>query len=177
MPARVDLTLRYPDTARDAAVVLVEQMWTAITDGHLVAPRACHRPGLQSWLSAAALCLGSIDRQKEHKRMFKVTANPTFLRSVSVEVPVDGGYSSETMKVTYRALPTSEAAKHDLNTAQGSTDFLRAAVVRIDDLVDEAGAALSYNDALRDQLFDMPYVRTALAREYFAAVAAAKRGN
>ncbi|MBI1201494.1 MAG: hypothetical protein GC182_03180 [Rhodopseudomonas sp.] len=109
--------------------------------------------------------------------MFKISKNQTFTRDVTVSKPVDGGFSDETMKATYRVIGTTEAKQYDLSTADGSTAFLVATIVKLDDLEDEAGKAVSYNNAVRDELLDVPYVRRALADGYFAGMAGAKTGN
>lgn len=109
--------------------------------------------------------------------MFKVIKKPTFTHEVKISTPVDGGFKEETVKATYAVLGTSEAKNHDLDTAEGSLSFLRAVVRKIDDLFDEAGQAISYNDEIRDALFDTPYVRRALADGYFAGLRGAKTGN
>lgn len=109
--------------------------------------------------------------------MFKITKSPTFTRDVTVSKPVDGGFSDETVKVTYRVIGTTESKKYDLSTADGSTAFLVATIVKLDDLADEAGKPVTYNDAVRDELFEFSYVRRALADAYFAGMAGAKAGN
>ncbi len=109
--------------------------------------------------------------------MFKVTKNPTFTHTVKVSVPVDGGFEDQSMKVTYRVIGTAEGKKYDLDTADGSTQLLLATIVKVDDLIDDAKAPVTWNDDVRDQLFDTPYVRRALADGYFAGLRGAKTGN
>ena len=60
---------------------------------------------------------------------------------------------------------------------EGSNSFLRAIVVEMDDLVGADDRPLAYNDALRDQLLKLPYIRTALVRTYFTAIQKATEGN
>lgn len=109
--------------------------------------------------------------------MFKLSAEPRFKHTVTIKTPVDGGHSDETVDVTYRVIKTSDAAKYDLTTGAGSLDFLKAVVVAIDGVQNEAGAAEKYTDALRDRLLEIPYVRSSLAIGYFDAIGKASQGN
>lgn len=109
--------------------------------------------------------------------MFKIVQNPTFTHTVKARVPVDGGHRDEPFKVTYAVIPSSEVAAFDLATEQGTRDFLQAAVVRMDEIADEAGGTLPYNDELRDRVFDLPYARAAILQGYLNAVAKAAAGN
>jgi hypothetical protein len=109
--------------------------------------------------------------------MFKIVANPTFTRVVHVQVPVDGGFRDDTVKATYRVLPSEEIDAFNLESATDSSKFLQAALVQLDDLTNEAGAAVPYSDEVRDQVLRFPYVRLALATAYFDAVTKVKTGN
>ena len=109
--------------------------------------------------------------------MFVVAAEPKFTHTVEALVPTDGGHDKQSFKATFRVLPSDREEEFDLNTVQGSNDFLRAIVVTMDELGDAAGKPLSYNDGLRDQLFRLPYVRTALVKTYFNAIQKATEGN
>lgn len=103
--------------------------------------------------------------------MFKLTSNPTFTHEVKVAVPVDGGYRDETCRATFRVIPHSEGANLNLSDAEESTEFLKKIVVSIDDIADDNGNPLPWNDDVRDQLFGgFPYLRRALARTYFSAI-------
>lgn len=110
--------------------------------------------------------------------MFKIVENPEFTHTVAFHVPVDGGHARETAEVTFRALPTSQTAELlAAGTAQAECEFLERAVVRMEDLADAEGNPVAWNNALRDRLFDQPYVRAALMRAYGAAMAKARTGN
>jgi hypothetical protein len=109
--------------------------------------------------------------------MFKVSREPTFTHVVSVQVPIDGGHREESFKATYRVLDTKTTNDFDLETEHGSRRFLEAAIVKLDDLIDETDRPLSYSNEVRDQLLGQPHVRAALARAYFAAIGKAKAGN
>lgn len=110
--------------------------------------------------------------------MFKLVANPRFSRTVEVNVPVDGGFEKHTFKATYQVIEDADGdGAHDLETTEGSTAFLRSALVSMDDLVGDDDKPLPYSDKLRDQLLKVPYIRIALARTYFQAVHKAALGN
>lgn len=106
--------------------------------------------------------------------MFKIDAQPTFRRTVKVNIPSGDGVDEQSLQATFKVLPTSAA---DLSTVAGTTEFLRAIVVQLDDLVDAAGKPVTYTPAIGDQLFDLPYVRAALATGYFDAVNRVREGN
>jgi len=109
--------------------------------------------------------------------MFKVIADPTFTHTVKVMVPVDGGHKPETLKATYRVVDSDETSRFDLVSPEGTTDFLRAIIVRLDDLADENGILIDYSDEVRDAVLGKPYARIALAQGYFDAVSKARQGN
>ena len=102
--------------------------------------------------------------------MFIVDQTPKFVRPVKVQVPVDCGFEEQSCKVTYRVIPVDEGSHLDLGTAEGSTAFLRLAIVHIADLADKDKKSVTYNDAVRDQIISLPYFRTAAYREYNAAM-------
>lgn len=108
---------------------------------------------------------------------FVVDPNPTFTHVVKVKVPVDGGFKDQSFKATYSVIPTDEISQYDLGAGTGSKEFLQRAVTHMSDLVDKDGETISYSDELRDQLLGQLYVRKALARTYFEAVAGAQSGN
>jgi hypothetical protein len=109
--------------------------------------------------------------------MFKVVTMPTFKRPVEISVPSDNGHEKQTLTATYKALAAEEADKFDLSTQSGSAEFLRAVIVKLDDVVGENNEVLPYSDNLRDQIIAMPYARMPLARAYMEAVGGAKAGN
>lgn len=107
--------------------------------------------------------------------MFKIAKEPTFTRNVTICVPVDGGFSNQSMKVTFRVLPTDQLSSTSGN--EGQIEDLRRVIVAMDDLVDEADQPISYSDEIRDQLIAVPYVRLALLHSYVESVSKAKAGN
>src|SRR5690242_19073349 len=96
----------------------------------------------------------------------KITSNPTFRHTVTVMVPVDGGFDKQTVDVTYNVVPAAEAATFTYGTAEGTTSFLLRAVAKVDGVVDDAGQPVPYSDKLREQLLALPFVRRALVDAY-----------
>jgi hypothetical protein len=109
--------------------------------------------------------------------VFVLDPTPTFAHQVKVRVPSDGGHLDQSFKATFRVLPIEKSATFDLTDGPSSTAFLREIVTHLDDIVDATNAPVSYSDTLRDQLLELPYVRSALVAAYFAAIGGAKLGN
>lgn len=106
--------------------------------------------------------------------MLKIAKRPEWTHEVTISVPVDGGFENQTCRVRYRLL--GEAAIDP--TDQTPESMLRAVVVRIDDLVDEAtNEPMAWSDAVRDQLFAMPFMQVGLVRGYYRSVTGAREGN
>lgn len=106
--------------------------------------------------------------------MLKITKTPEWTHEVTVSVPVDGGFENQSCKVRFRLVDKSvldDAAHQDPKT------MLCAVVARIDDLSDEADKPLEWNDAVRDQVFALPYAQRALITAYYASVMGAREGN
>lgn len=109
--------------------------------------------------------------------MFKIVENPEFTHTVPVMVPVDGGYDKQTLKCRYRVLPADELTRHDTMSPEGTEVYLRAIVVRFEDVVDDAGNHLPHSDALMTKLLQVAYVRQAVMRAYTEAMSKARLGN
>lgn len=102
--------------------------------------------------------------------MFALLKNPTFKTTARIIVPTDSGDVEQTLGVRFR-LTAEEATQMDV------TEFLRDAILSMDDIVDDAGKPLPYDAALRDQMIAVPFVRVGLLRAYWAAMSKAKLGN
>lgn len=109
--------------------------------------------------------------------MFKLLQKPEFTHSVKVSVPVAGGHDTQTFTARFRALSVSEADAHNTLTVEGTNEYLRDIFVGWEGVVDDQGVELPFNDANRDQMIDVPFVRIALLETYNAAMMGAKRGN
>lgn len=109
--------------------------------------------------------------------MFVVSEKPTFTHDVEVRVPTDGGFTDQKFKATFEVMPTETFAEYNMSDAASSTEFLRAVVKHMDELVDRDERPVPYSDTMRDRLLNVPYLRSALARTYFKAVGGATLGN
>jgi hypothetical protein len=105
--------------------------------------------------------------------MFKVNATPEFTHTVTVMVPTDGGHEEQSFKARFRVLTTDVEAKLEV----GNREYLHKILVSMEDLVDEAGKPVSYNDAVRDQMLALPYVSVALVNAYVNALVKERSGN
>lgn len=109
--------------------------------------------------------------------MFVVTNDPKFTHTVEAMAPTDGGYQSQSFRVTYRVVEGEEFERFDLNSRQGSTEFLCRIIVTMDDLVDANRNPIHYSDAVRDQVIRLPWARRAIVRGYFDALNKEAEGN
>jgi hypothetical protein len=115
--------------------------------------------------------------------MFRINPNPTFTRTVKINVPTDinaptdTGSFEETMRARFRVLGIKEFEGFDLGTEPGMRSFLDRAVVKCDELLDLDGNPVEWSDEVRDRLFDLPHVRVALIRTYTESLAEARKGN
>ncbi len=109
--------------------------------------------------------------------MFKITKSPEFTHVVTVLVPVDGGHDEQTFKARFRAVLSTKAIAADVRQPEGFLTFLREIIVSLDDLADERGTIMTYNDDVRERLLAYPYVRIALLKTYTEALNKARLGN
>lgn len=105
--------------------------------------------------------------------MLRIAKVPEWTHEVTISVPVDGGFENQTCRVRYRMLDPTAIDPTD--TAPET--LLRAIVVRIDDIADETGAPLQWNDAVRDAVFAIPFAQVGLVRGYYRSVTGAREGN
>lgn len=105
---------------------------------------------------------------------FKINDRPEFTRIVTILVPEGDDFREDTLKATFRVTPSED---HDLVRVEGMKDFLRDAIVRLDDIVGEDDAPMEYGPNLRDSVLAMDNARLALMRTYSQAVTKLKMGN
>ncbi|MBN8294736.1 hypothetical protein JI664_22390 [Rhodobacter sp. NTK016B] len=110
--------------------------------------------------------------------MLKIIKNPEFTAKVKVRMPVEGGAQDTQFTARFKGLTVSETAAFDTVTVEGTNSYLRAILVGWgEDLRDEAGEPMSFNDANRDMLIDIGPIRVALLQAYNLAMMGAKQGN
>ena len=109
--------------------------------------------------------------------MFKVVKNPTFTATVKISAPTEGGVVSSSFTARFKAITISAAEQFNLLSAEGTLNYLRAILIGWEGVADENGEAISFNDAARDELLDIPFVRIGILDTYNAAMRGAKSGN
>ena len=65
MGSKASLKISFPKEVGDAAVLLVEQMWVAVTEGQVVIARPEFADGLAGWLKCAANVLNDADNPSD----------------------------------------------------------------------------------------------------------------
>lgn len=108
---------------------------------------------------------------------FKVTGLHTFKHDVPVRVPVDGGHEDQVLTTVFRVIDAAHLAKMNFLTIEGQNEFLAAAIVGFDNLIDEAGEEVIVNDRVRAQVLGPGFVRQALIAAYAEAMTKARVGN
>jgi len=118
--------------------------------------------------------------------MLAINDLPTFSRIVKVQVPVDGGFRSQSFEVNFRTVHMREMTAFNLATEKGMRGLLAAAVVAIREVCElvvdkETGERkptfIAHTEALFDLLVDIPFIRRAMAEAYFNAVSLPAAGN
>ena len=109
--------------------------------------------------------------------MFKINSAPEFSHDVTVMVPTDDGHDPQKLRTRFRAIPLNEAQTFDLNTAEGTDAYLRRVVVTFEGLVDANDSAIVCTEDIRDQQFELSYVRLALIAHLGIAMNTVNAGN
>ena len=101
---------------------------------------------------------------------FKLQKHPTFRTTATINVPTDAGTVPQSLSVRFRVLPEDA-------TNLESLEFLRQAVLGLDDVVDDNDTPLAFSAELLEDVIAPPYVRICLIKAYWQALAGAKAGN
>jgi hypothetical protein len=101
---------------------------------------------------------------------FKLNKNPTFVATATIAVPTDNGPQDETISVRFRVLP-------DEALELPSPEFLKRAILRIDDVLDDAGEPVASSEQLIAEVLALPFTRLPLVRAYMTALTGARAGN
>ena len=102
---------------------------------------------------------------------FKVITNPEFTHTVTVNVPVDGGFEEQTLQARFRFVPPADLA------AMNGREYADAVLVSLDDLADAEGKAIPYTVAVREECLGLPWVVLGLVQGYNAALVKSRLGN
>jgi hypothetical protein len=106
--------------------------------------------------------------------MLKITARPQWTHNVTISVPVNGGFENQDCRVTYGLFDEDSI---EPTATPDPMVLLRGMVIRIDELADDDGKPLEWNDQVRDLVFKLPFVQTGLIRGYYRSVTGAREGN
>ncbi|MDE4175802.1 hypothetical protein PXK01_16690 [Phaeobacter sp. PT47_59] len=109
--------------------------------------------------------------------MFNVLENPTFTRPVPVQVPKGDGIEEQTFKATFNALDDDATEALAMADVEGTKDFLRRAILSMDDLSDEDGKSIPYSEEIREAVIARPYARIALMSAYHLGMNGLLPGN
>lgn len=104
--------------------------------------------------------------------MFRIVKDPQFVTEVVVP-PLPGEADGGTFTARFRVMAFEEANA----AAQDGDEFFSRILLSCDDLADEDGKALPWNEETRALLLTQPHVRLAIVRTYFAAVNGVRTGN
>jgi hypothetical protein len=108
--------------------------------------------------------------------MFKLDQDPTFEWPVKVDVPTGGSHTQHKFSAHFRRLTQEQIKELSSESDEG---FLREALAGWDGVVDDDGNAVSFTEANRDRLLQIPEARIALFHAYFEAIGGrhGKQGN
>ncbi|UWQ76831.1 hypothetical protein [Leisingera sp. M658] len=109
--------------------------------------------------------------------MFNIIERPTFTRTVKVRVPKDNGVDEQDFKATFNAMDDDAFNGLGMMDIEGTKEFLRQAVVSLDDLTGADGKPIPYSEEIREAVFKLAYARVALMGAFHNGMMGALPGN
>lgn len=105
--------------------------------------------------------------------MFKLELDPKWTWPVTVRVPVDGGvFEERKFRAHYRLIPDARRREIDaMPEAESIPTLLREGVVKVMDIVDEAGELLPHSPEIFEALIGVPWIRMGMLMSYLQAMA------
>src|SRR5688572_354029 len=102
--------------------------------------------------------------------MFKIEKKESFKWPVTVFVPKDGGgfHPGREFQCTFKLLPQSQMDTALDKLKADDVDLLRTLVLDWTGVQDHDGSEFPFSEENRDTFIDIPYVRTAMIKSYFA---------
>lgn len=100
----------------------------------------------------------------------KILKDPTFTIEAKITLPTDEGMVDQSVTAQFRMLPTDDPE-------QTMNDFIAKALIRVDGIVDDAGAALPWTDDLSARVLKLPFIAMGLWKAYNLAMTGARAGN
>lgn len=104
--------------------------------------------------------------------MLTIKKDHTFKWPVRVQIPNNSGsFDVQTFQCHFKSL-TQDELDERLSGAADNIDFelLEEVLVSADDIKDEDGKRLDFDDEVKNLLLSIPYIRTSMAETYFAAM-------
>ncbi|WIY25064.1 hypothetical protein [Parasedimentitalea psychrophila] len=109
--------------------------------------------------------------------MFNIVTIPKFSRIVKVQVPEGDGHTEQTFKAHFKAGKDDGIMSLKWNEVEPIKKALREVLISADELIDDKGKPVSYNDEVREGLLCLTYVRTALLKAYIIGQTQDTSGN
>lgn len=109
--------------------------------------------------------------------MFKLKTNVEFAWPVKVQVPTDGRHVEQPFTARFKQVDRSRFVDLNNGDAEEETNLLREVLIGWDGIGDENGEPIPFSEQTRDQLLEIPYVRTAIVEAFFEGIAGRKRKN
>lgn len=101
---------------------------------------------------------------------FRLQTNPTFVTPVTIPVPTDAGVVEETVSIRFRVVSDEEI---ELRVVE----FLTRAILRVDDVLDDAGKPIQSSPEVIARFLALPFTRVPTVKAYWQALSGAKLGN
>lgn len=103
--------------------------------------------------------------------MFTLKKNPTLKTAIHIEVPGDmGEVTTTSFTADFKVRDYDDVIDIEKQRREGeltNVDLLLDNLVHVDDLLDEAGEPLVFNEALVRELCNYPYITTGLINGFF----------
>jgi len=113
--------------------------------------------------------------------MFKIAATPTFKCKVKVDFPGDNGsIASKVFTAIFKRQSQAEIDEQQAGIREGKikdSDVVDTVLAGWEDVADENGTPLEFNDANKALLMDLHPVRPTTVTAYFNAISGAKVKN
>lgn len=98
--------------------------------------------------------------------MFRIDPKPSYRWPVTVHIPQDGGKTQEARFWARFRLLSTDAFQAVYASGGTDEDLLKQVLVGWEEVADEGGEPLPFNEETRSSLIAIPYVRMALIAAY-----------
>lgn len=104
---------------------------------------------------------------------FKIITDRRFKWPIRINVPTEQGTRQQEFTANFLELGQDQLNKAIKDSDHSDTKFLAKLLVGWEDVFDDDGVAIPFNDAWKKRILNIPYVRTALLRAYLEAMTGA----